>query len=254
MEELEFFGRLHEKREGMVYLSVRAISASVNLNYDGWPSEELKKSYKTFIDDPIFVDHHSEDKKRARGIILDAEYVDSKDDKVVWLLLEIDAEAFPNLSGEIVTGGIDSVSMGAMVDRSICSICGNVSRTGQDFCSHIPWMKGETIDGKLCYEICRDINFYEISLVFEPADVTAVAKNVVASIGTNSGGYSYTPQTRKVDISQYGQPKTINIVDAFPYSYSNEESRNLDSIFEIDPYARIDSEMIDPNYEMSELF
>ena len=31
-------------KPGYIYTVVRAISARVNQNYDGWPSEELKKS------------------------------------------------------------------------------------------------------------------------------------------------------------------------------------------------------------------
>ena len=253
MEELEFFGRLHKKREGMAYLSVRAISACVNLNYDAWPPKELASSYKTFRQGPIFVDHISFEEDRARGIVLDSEYVDNPDDKVIWLLLEVDIKTFPKLGKELLSGGLDSVSMGAMVEISICSICGNEAKENEAFCVHIPKMKGQTVGGKLCYEICKGVTFYEISLVFEPADVTAVAKTVVAAIGTNSGGYSYAPQTRTIDINQYGQQKPIDIVDVFPYSFSNNSDPSMEAIFEIDPYAIVENEIAKQDSSLSDL-
>src|SRR3954471_16638954 len=62
----------YKTSDGYLYVRVRAISSRVNKNHDGWPSEELKKSYRSFIGKPIFVDHHNSDPKKARGVIVDA--------------------------------------------------------------------------------------------------------------------------------------------------------------------------------------
>ena len=35
--------------KGFLYTASRAISSRVNANYDGWPVDQIKKSYKTFI-------------------------------------------------------------------------------------------------------------------------------------------------------------------------------------------------------------
>lgn len=173
---LDFFGRKHRRRDGMLYVQTRAVSSRVNLNFDAWPSNELKKAYKTFIGKPVFVDHHSEDKSRARGVVLDSEFRKTKDDSWIELLLEIDAITFPNLAEEISSGGIDSVSIGAIVDESECSICGEING-----CIHIPAMKGQTVSGELVYELCHGIQFYEISLVFDPADATAMLSKVYSA-------------------------------------------------------------------------
>lgn len=178
-EEFDF-----EPQDGCVYVVVKAISARINQNYDAWPSEELRDNYETFIGDPVFVNHKNEDPERTRGIVLDAKYVEDEvlEDKYILLLIEVDGEAFPNLAHEIVTGGIDSVSMGADIEYSTCSICGNEAVTQEDLCMHVERYKGcylQDDDGeKLVYEICHGVEFFEISFVFDPADETALFEKV----------------------------------------------------------------------------
>ena len=173
-----------EPQEGCVYVVVKAISARINQNYDAWPSEELRDNYETFIGDPVFVNHKNENPERTRGIVLDAKYVEDEvlEDKYILLLIEVDGEAFPNLAHEIVTGGIDSVSMGADIEYSTCSICGNEAVTQEDLCVHVERYKGCYLkdDGeeKLVYEICHGVEFFEISFVFDPADETALFEKV----------------------------------------------------------------------------
>lgn len=260
-ERLIFHDREHERVDGMYYISVRAISAIVNLNYDGWPSDELEASYQTFIGKPVFIDHHSDDDQRARGIILDSEFIRTEDDAWVELLLEIDAQAFPLLAHELQTGGLDSVSMGAYVETIECSICGELTQENQNHCMHIPHMKGQMIGGELVYEICRDITFYEISLVFDPADVTAIAKNIVAHKGPSvksavigTSGYG-VPASYKVDMADYSSDRYREISDVFPFSHSNEGDDRYDDIFSFNPYARIVVEDVDiDDFDDDELF
>ena len=189
--------------DGYLYVRVRAISSRVNLNRDGWPSAELQKSYRTFIGKPLFVDHHNHDPKRARGVVVDANIHVEDDIKKVssldpyyasapeahlpptWveLLLEVDARSFPKLGKAIISDDIDGVSMGANVERSKCFHCGNWARSESEFCKHII-SKGAHFDyidpntghktSKQSYEDCHDINFFELSFVFQPADETAL--------------------------------------------------------------------------------
>lgn len=246
-EILDFHGRYHETRHGMIYMAVRAISSIVNLNYDGWPAEELEKAYKTFRNDPIFVDHNSERQERARGMVIDSQFLQGDDSQDAWieLLLEIDYLTFPQLGEEILAGGLDSVSMGANVGETECSYCGHLAYGIADTCSHVKSMKGEMIGDVLVYEICRDIDFYEISLVFEPADVTALAKKVYASADKQASfdktavTWTYVPETYKVDMS----PNALNDeppVEAFPFTYTNDENPELNDLFQINPYVIID--------------
>ena len=194
--------------DGFIYVRVRAISSRVNKNHDGWPAEELKKAYGTFLHKPIFVDHHNSDPTKARGVVVDAAlHVEDFDKKSsldpyyasapanhlppTWieLLLEVDAKRFPKLAKAIIAGEIDGVSMGCNVEKSVCSHCGNEAYAPDQYCSHIQ-SKGAYYDytnpdgtktSKKSYEDCYDIGFFEISFVFDPADETALASEIKTS-------------------------------------------------------------------------
>lgn len=173
---------------GMIYTRVRAISARVNRNFDGFESSELKRAYATFEGRPVFVNHENHDPTRTRGIVVASAYREDGDDRYIELLIEVDAQAFPKLAQEIADGNIDSVSMGCEVEYTICSYCGNEADDLGDFCEHVLNHKGQTlqrasangeVEDVLVYEICRGVNFFEISFVFDPADETALAQTVL---------------------------------------------------------------------------
>lgn len=192
---------------GFLYVTTRAISSRVNANYDGWPPEELRRAYQTFVGRPVYVDHNNWDLKRSRGVIIDAKLYENKlasghEDVWVELLIEVDANAYPKLAKALipdpVTGAadIDAVSMGADVEYTVCSVCANVAHDVLQYCAHIPQMKGREIDTfdkqsnkkirKLCYEDCYGVSFFEISFVFDPADESALISDVMlASKDTN---------------------------------------------------------------------
>jgi hypothetical protein len=173
---------------------------------------DKKYGFATFIGKPIFVDHHNSDPKRARGVIVDAklivEPVDSKTASLdpyysssdvdpehlppthIELLLEIDAKSFPKFAKAVKDGEIDGFSMGANVERSKCSHCGNIASSPEEYCFHVQ-SKGATHDlktadghrtSKKSYENCFGCQFFELSGVFEPADETALTKEIISSI------------------------------------------------------------------------
>lgn len=186
--------------EGYLYVRARAISSRVNKNNDGWPSEELANAYKTFIGRPIFVDHNNDDPRRTRGVIVDSK-LHVEDEKTAsldpyyasapenhnpptWIeiLMEVDAETFPKLAHAIREGHVDAVSMGANIEKSLCSVCANEATTPAEYCKHISGGKGATFEivadngdkiQKKAYEDCLGVNFFEESFVFDPADPTA---------------------------------------------------------------------------------
>lgn len=184
-------GMEFKRRPEMLYVAVRAISARVNQNYDAFPSSELKKSYSTFVGRPVFVNHHNEDPTRTRGKIVASKFNKRGNDQFVSLVIEVDAKNFPKLAKEIMDGKIDSVSMGTDVQRTVCSYCGNEATTFFDFCEHVISMKGQTLprnqsgrkESVLVYETCYGLNFFEISFVFDPADETAIAGDILAPEG-----------------------------------------------------------------------
>jgi hypothetical protein len=201
---------------------VRAISARINKNFDGFPSIELQKAAHTFQGRPVFVNHNNHDPERTRGVILASQYHGLQDDPHITILPEVDALTFPGLAKDIVNGNMDSVSMGCDVDNSTCSYCGNVATTAEQFCDHILNNKGQELtkldNGQpkriLVFEICRGLNFFEISFVFDPADETAVMQEVIVPNGvkmstanipftsyttTSSGGLFVTTNTNQTN-------------------------------------------------------
>ena len=194
-----------EPREGTIVTEVRAISARINQNFDAWPSEELKAAHHTFVGKPVFINHHNHDPDRARGRVVASRYVDAGEhDRYVQVLQEVEASRFPMLAKELMEGGLDSVSMGAEAREVECSYCANVSTSPFDACEHIPlkgsYLQRRTASGTkedvLVYEICRKISFFELSYVFEPADETAVASNVLVA---NRHGLNSVEVPPKVD-------------------------------------------------------
>ena len=195
-----------EFKEGMLYTQVRAISNRINQNYDAWPSEELKKAYKTFIGKPVFVNHANEDPTLARGRVIAARYLEAGDDHYIEVVQEIDAQRFPKLAREIREGGLDSVSMGVEAGRTFCSYCNKEAVNEPDFCDHVLFHKGEKLTREgangpeevLVYESCRDLHFFELSYVFDPADETAVVSKVLVS-SKQKRGYGEVEAPQEVD-------------------------------------------------------
>jgi hypothetical protein len=217
-------------------------------------SKDAEYGFSTFLGKPIFVDHHNSDPSRARGVIVDAKlHVDDhktaaqKDSYYrdapanhtpptwVELLLEVDAKSFPKLAKAIIDGsrnaknGIDGFSMGCDVERSVCNICKNSATTPEEFCNHVR-MKGAYFDSyddmgrktsKKSYEDCYGIKFFEISAVFDPADETALIREVRSNVKEASmnkfapiseydkyfGGTGAAKKAYDSMIDQYGEEK-----------------------------------------------
>lgn len=179
----------YQPRTGYLYVRSRMISSRCNDNYDEFPAEEIEKGYRTFIGKPVFVNHHNEDHRRMRGVIIDAVlHKDANPDgsKDWWVegLMEVDAIKFPKLAKALIKQEIQRTSMGVDVAYSICSACNNKASTPADYCRHIPQAKGSKIwradvktgakRGELVREICHGLGFFENSLLVEdPADPTA---------------------------------------------------------------------------------
>lgn len=184
----------YARRPGYIYVRSRAISSRTNDNYDDFPAEEIEKSYRTFIGKPVFVNHHNDDHRRARGVCIDAALhrdtnPNGTPDTWVEVLMEVDARRFPVLAREIGKGNIARTSMGTNVEYSICTACGNKAYSPVEYCQHIPRMKGMKIrrakasgggqEEVLIAERCYGLGFFENSLLVEdPADPTAYVLGV----------------------------------------------------------------------------
>lgn len=219
----------YEPRPGFLYVRSRAISSRCNDNYDEFPAAEIEAAYKTFIGKPVFVNHHNEDHKKARGVIIDAALhkdtnADGSPDTWAEVLMEVDAVNFPKLAQAILAGHVDRTSMGCDVGYSVCSACGNKATTPSEYCSHIPQQKGALYvrrnaktgspEKTLIREICYKVSFFENSLlVEEPADPTALAGNALGEIGLDWYGKQKGEPFKPVGLSSFASLKTTDSFD-----------------------------------------
>jgi hypothetical protein len=171
-----------ERKPGMLYAVVRAVSVGTNGNGDHFSYPELKRAYKSFIGKGVFVNHQSSDIEKKRGMIVDAKLVEDRgpDNAYVTAVLEINAAAFPELATMIRSGHASSVSMGCQVAFSNCSICNHAAKTVKDYCMHVKMNKGGVYDGRPVYEINNGVEFIEISMVTTGADANAKILEVFA--------------------------------------------------------------------------
>lgn len=229
--------------------------------------DEAKFGYSTFLGKPIFVDHHNSDPTKARGVIVDSK-LHVEDHKTagldpyyasapknhtpptwVELLLEVDAKSFPKLARAIIEGsedntkGIDGFSMGCDVRYSKCSHCGNKATAPDQYCEHVR-MKGAEFPYtdhktgkttfKKSYEDCYEIGFFEISAVFDPADETALLREIRAhtAAGNPYDGPIYHGHTvnsavpNEIDLEQYSN-KPIHPVGSQVIIYDQANQRPI---------------------------
>lgn len=229
--------------------------------------------FKTFKGRPAFVDHNNNNPKRARGVIVDQLlYVEPSNNKYasddywssapdnhkpetwVELLIEVDAKSFPKLARYIKEGKVNAVSMGCNVDYTTCSICGNKAHTTDQYCKHIK-RKGSkyiTKDGieKVAYEDCHGVNFFEISFVFDPADVTALTTGPIIAKTARPDSIIAPKHINTLD------PDEKNLKDLCPLGES-EEKCGLDveaGKCELCGFVAPPPEYQDPNPEIAKDF
>jgi len=177
----------------------------INANGHVWRNQDLKKYYQTYFGGFLFVEHE-QDPDKAYGIILDARLRRIKNKKIgtyrytVELLQAIAKRGTPNdeLAAKIAKDGEFRTSMGCASNSITCSICGNISVSDHDMCSHVVFNHGkrymtkygylskmaelvtpEKKDGKIPEFDGDDfdaypISFYENSIVSNPAYLGAV--------------------------------------------------------------------------------
>jgi len=74
--------------------------------------------------------------------------------------------------------------MGSIQAYDVCSICGHKAPTSQDHCHHIKFQLGEVLrDGRRVYMKNPKPKYFDISLVFKPADRIAYTLKKVAAAG-----------------------------------------------------------------------
>lgn len=173
--------------------------------------------YGTFVGKPHHINHKTDNPKTARGVVIAAHYhdeappldicpscgtktasVENRDepgisckkcgtvvkDEFVELLLAVDTKKDATFAEAVRRGSLNGLSMGCLCGFTDCSICGNRARNASQFCSHIKSGNKKkmfkTASGmKMAFEKCGEVTFTEISRVDQPADPTALQREIL---------------------------------------------------------------------------
>ena len=159
-----------KKHPTALFFRAKAIKADeTNSNGDHFTSDELKKAYKSFEGVPFFTNHDNQNIENARGKIIFAEWVEDKKNKenAVYVIGFVDREAFPHICRSIEEEYTTGVSMGAAVEYSTCSICGNKAEKTEDYCTHIRNRKGRKFTGRSKNVVTGEVRDFRDAPVFE---------------------------------------------------------------------------------------
>lgn len=148
----------------------RVAAADDRVDRDGerFPPETLREMAERYPGKPMLLDHNWRVKSQTARVY--AADVETGEDHVTRLILRAYMLRTPETKSAIaaIEGGIlREVSVGLMVDKSLCSIC------GQPFgsCEH---RKGESYNGSICHvELRGASDVYEVSFVAVPAQKDA---------------------------------------------------------------------------------
>jgi hypothetical protein len=191
-------------RQKYLYTLVNALGAGEyfgsNINSDYFPWNALSHEgqdygYQTFLGAHAYMHHVNKDPTRAFGVPVLS--VLNHPMKRVELIIRLDREkAKVEKADGIITriegGEFPDVSMGCKVPFDVCSICGNKSRTKDDYCQHMrPPEELRHIygpnkllpDGRRICVINTLPRFFDISFVFIGADKTAKVMAKLAEKG-----------------------------------------------------------------------
>jgi hypothetical protein len=167
------------------------ISDLPNTNGDCFSKKEMLRfnpeygmlSFQTFKGKPTHIHHQNQDHTKAKGVIFDVEASLLKgyagNHMKVVLLSGFDRTRDPILCNQILTGEINTYSMGAYYDAYECSVCGHKVGKGysQIPCAHTELRRPtyKQADGQLVFRKCINNIGFENSAVTSPAFLSAVS-------------------------------------------------------------------------------
>lgn len=185
--------------EDYILVSLPIVTVDVpNRNLQAFPLEEVahfdalqgRMVYQTFLNKPTHIDHNNADPTQAKGVHVDAsmQYIPRYGLWKINVLTLWDRTKDEKLVKDILEKRRTGYSMGAMVDAFSCSICGSTD-TITNPCKHMLRGKGslwkdqntpahEGEKGRLCYQLCLGVSYFETSSVTEPADPTAESTDI----------------------------------------------------------------------------
>lgn len=140
--------------------------------------------YETFQNAHTFQHHRNKDPNKRIGDVLRAFY--NHDMHRVELVISLDHDRCPpEHISRIDNGDMLAFSMGCHIKYDVCSVCGNRAPTREQYCDHArrmhqPGHEFDT-DGKPICVFNPNARFFDISIVFRPADRIGYMLKKIAS-------------------------------------------------------------------------
>jgi len=168
-----------------------------NRNGIAFPLQELikfqpppvnRQVYKAWAGCPVHLEHDNRDCTKALGVVFDTMLTPIKgfgEDRhwKVMGLVGIDKTKNPEVANRVLTGELNTGSMGTEADYFTCSVCGKEATDNQfKNCGHITTIKdvnwrliNEGGEEKLAYLNAHGLSPIEMSLVADPAWVVCLS-------------------------------------------------------------------------------
>ena len=150
-----------------VNVDIEGIHSIVTRNFTYYSPECLKKSvpyWTSPYEKPVIMHHKDKDGVQI-GRIKNVEYLEKTRPGIPGLLFTVNIGDEAGIKG-VKNGTLSTVSIGAIVHKATCSICGqNIAAEGE--CEH---KRGKYYDDKLCYWIMDEMEPKELSYVIVPSD------------------------------------------------------------------------------------
>jgi len=170
-----------------IYVHILAMGAGeyygANRNADYFPEENLKNFYQTFETSPahIFQHHINKDPSIAIGKVVFAVYNERmhRVEVIAW----IDRSKGAAIVNKIEKGEFPATSMACHTPFDTCAICHNKARSRSQYCQHLTKELGRILpDGRKVMAINDGpLKFFDMSIVFKPADITSSVLQKVAT-------------------------------------------------------------------------
>ena len=171
-----------------VIVDIPSVTVDIpNRNLQSFPYEEVSffdnmqgsLVYQTFNGRPTHVDHQNQNPLEAKGVHFDStmQFVPAYNVWKIRTLAGFDRTKDQKLVADILSGRRNGYSMGALVQNFVCSNCGKVEVIKKP-CRCMAMGKGSIVDGRLVYQLCAGVQFFEQSSVEDPADPTALSDAV----------------------------------------------------------------------------
>jgi hypothetical protein len=193
-----FVGDL-KPESGKIYVHILAMGAGeyfgANRNADYFPEENLIRWHDTFRTSPahIFKHHINKNPEIAIGKVIYSVYNERmhRVEVIAW----IDTQKGWDVVDKIERGEFPATSMACHTPFDTCSICGNKARSRNEYCVHLRSELGRVhADGTKTMAINDGpLKFFDMSVVFKPADVTSSVLQKVAYENSRTKSRDYGP-------------------------------------------------------------